>query len=209
SDIIITLAIIGILYASCLAMVQDNLKRLVAYSSIAHMGLMCAGIFAQSQPAMHGVMVQMFNHGINVTALWLIVSMIENRYGTVKMSDLGGMAGKAPWMAVGLVVVAFASIGLPLTNGFIGEFLLFHGLFQSPSPYHIWYMVLAGLAIILGAVYTLGLLQKVAFGSQKTEMRTGGDLTTNECIAIAVLILLIIVLGVYPKPLLDLTATVV
>src|SRR5690606_10123409 len=118
SDVIMTLAVIGIIYASLLAMVQSDLKRLIAYSSIAHIGLMAMGIFAGTEIAMNGLMVQMFNHGINITGMWLIVAMIEQRYGTRNMRELGGMAGSAPTMAIALVIIAFANIALPLTNGF-------------------------------------------------------------------------------------------
>src|SRR5690606_7922992 len=162
-----------------LAMVQTDLKRLVAYSSIAHMGLMCAAAFARSDAGLHGIVVQMFNHGINITGMWLIISMIENRWGTRDMRELGGMATGAPKMAIALVIIAFANIGLPLTNGFIGEFMLFNGIFQSQNSNHIVYMVVAGLGIILGAIYTLNMVRKVAYGNL-AEQKIQGDLTTNE-----------------------------
>jgi NADH-quinone oxidoreductase subunit M len=208
SNTVIILSVIGIIYASCIALVQTDLKRLVAYSSIAHMGLMSAAAFANTEVAMHGLMVQMFNHGINITGMWLIVSMIENRYGTRDMTKLGGMATAAPQMAIALLVVSFANIALPLTNGFIGEFMLFHGLFQSASPYHITFMVLAGLGIILGAVYTLTMVQRTAYGNT-VEMVVARDMTLNESIAMALIVVLIIFLGVYPKPLLEMTALMV
>ena len=203
SNTIIILSIIGIIYASLLAMVQTDLKRLIAYSSIAHMGLMTAGAFAQTGVGMHGLMVQMFNHGISITGLWLIVQMIENRWGTRDMTRLGGMAIAAPQMAIALVVIAFANIGLPLTNGFVGEFMLFHGIFQSELPYHI--TSLAGLGIILGAVYTLKMVQRTAFGNT-VPMVNNSDMTLNESIAMALIVALVVFLGVYPKPLLELTS---
>ena len=129
SDTVIILSIIGIVYASLIAIVQTDLKRLVAYSSIAHMGLMCAAAFAQTNVGMHGLMVQMFNHGINITGMWLIVSMVEQRWGTRDMTKLGGMAITAPQMAIALVIISLANVALPLTNGFVGEFMLFNGLF--------------------------------------------------------------------------------
>jgi NADH-quinone oxidoreductase subunit M len=202
SDVIMTLAVIGIIYASLLAMVQSDLKRLIAYSSIAHIGLMAMGIFAGTEIAMNGLMVQMFNHGINITGMWLIVAMIEQRYGTRNMRELGGMAGSAPTMAIALVIIAFANIALPLTNGFVGEFMLFHGIFQSASPYHITFMVLAGLGVILGAVYTLNMVQKVAYGEAKTNAVVT-DVSRNELLGLIVVIGIIIILGVYPKLLLD------
>jgi len=207
SNTVIVLAIIGIVYASLIAIVQTDLKRLVAYSSIAHMGLMCAAAFSNTNMGMHGIMVQMFNHGINITGMWLMVSMIENRWGTRDMTKLGGMATVAPQMAIALVIISLANIALPLTNGFVGEFMLFNGIFESSSMYHITFMVVAGLGVILGAIYTLNMVQKAAYGNV-TPMVIKKDLSANEYIGLAVIISLIIFLGVYPKPLLDLTSGV-
>lgn len=198
SNTAMILSVIGIIYASLLAMVQSDIKRLIAYSSIAHIGLMSLGIFANTEIATNGLMVQMFNHGINITGMWLIVAMIEQRYGTRNLRELGGMAGSAPTMAIALVVIAFANIALPLTNGFIGEFMLFHGIFESASPYHITFMVLAGLGVILGAVYTLNMVQKVAYGEAKTSVVVN-DVSKNEMLGLIIIIGIIIVLGVYPK----------
>ena len=205
SDTVVILSVIGIVYASCIAIIQTDIKRLIAYSSIAHMGLMCAVAFTHSAIGMHGIMVQMFNHGITITGMWVIVSIIENRWGTRDMTKLGGMASATPKMAIALVIISLASIGLPLTNGFVGEFMLFNGLFRTDSSGHIAIMVVAGLGIILGAVYTLNMIQKVAYGeSVKTQVIK--DLSTNEFLGLAIVISLILFLGVYPKPLLDLTA---
>lgn len=207
SDTVITLSVIGIVYASLLAIVQTDLKRLVAYSSIAHMGLMSAAAFSDTNVGMHGLMVQMFNHGINIAGMWVIISMVEQRWGTRNMKELGGMASTAPLMTIALVVIALANIALPLTNGFVGEFMLFNGLFVSGSQYHIVFMVIAGLGIILGAVYTLNMVQRTAYG-ETVAMKTGGDLAASEYIGLAIIIGLIILLGVYPAPLLQLTAGV-
>ncbi|MBZ0098888.1 MAG: NADH-quinone oxidoreductase subunit M, partial [Taibaiella sp.] len=197
SDTVITLSVIGIVYASLLAIVQTDLKRLVAYSSIAHMGLMSAAAFSDTNVGMHGLMVQMFNHGINIAGMWVIISMVEQRWGTRNMKELGGMASTAPLMTIALVVIALANIALPLTNGFVGEFMLFNGLFVSGSQYHIVFMVIAGLGIILGAVYTLNMVQRTAYG-ETVAMKTGGDLAASEYIGLAIIIGLIILLGVYP-----------
>jgi NADH-quinone oxidoreductase subunit M len=211
-NVIITLSVIGIVYASCIALMQTDLKRLVAYSSIAHMGLMSAAAFSMQSPdtlhaglntAGHGLLVQMFNHGINITGMWLLVQMIENRYGTRDMTKLGGMASGAPWMSIALVIVAFANIALPLTNGFVGEFMLFNGIFQSASEYHVVFMVVAGLGVILGAVYTLRMVQRVAYGNAVEGIETA-DLTINEYWALGIVIGLILFLGIYPQPFLDL-----
>ena len=208
SNTVIVLSIIGIIYASCIAIVQTDLKRLIAYSSIAHMGLMSAAAFSQTNVGLHGLMVQMFNHGINITGMWLIVSMVEQRWGTRDMTKLGGMASSAPKMAIALVIISLANIALPLTNGFIGEFMLFNGLFASASAYHIIFMVVAGVGVILGAVYTLNMIQKTAYGDV-VEMTVTKDITANELAGLTIIIGIILVLGVYPKPLLDMTAGIV
>jgi len=210
-NIVITLSVIGIVYASCIAMMQTDLKRLVAYSSIAHMGLMSAAAFSMLSPdtmhaglntSAHGLLVQMFNHGINITGMWLLVQMIEQRYGTRDMNKLGGMASGAPWMSVALVIIAFANIALPLTNGFIGEFMLFNGLFQSASQYHIVFMAVAGIGVILGAVYTLTMVQRVAYGNAVVGT-TPTDLTVNEWWAVGLVVAIILALGIYPQPFLN------
>lgn len=205
SETVVILSVIGIVYASCLAIVQTDIKRLIAYSSIAHMGLMCAVAFSHNSIGMHGIMVQMFNHGINITGMWLIVSMIENRWGTRDMTKLGGMAITAPAMAVALVVISLANIALPLTNGFVGEFMLFNGLFAGTIANHMTLMVIAGLGVILGAIYTLNMIQKTAYG-EATTMVVAKDLSVNEYLGLAIIICIILVLGFYPKPLLDLTS---
>lgn len=211
-NVVITLSVIGIVYASCIAMVQTDLKRLVAYSSIAHMGLMAAAAFSTLSSdtaheaintSSHGLLVQMFNHGINITGMWLLVQLIEQRYGTRDMTKLGGMASAAPWMSIALVIVAFANIALPLTNGFVGEFMLFNGIFQSASEYRIGFMVVAGLGVILGAVYTLTMVQRVAYGNG-VEGTVATDLSMTEWIALGIVISLILFLGIYPQPFLNL-----
>lgn len=205
SDTVITLSIIGIVYASLIAIVQTDLKRFVAYSSIAHMGLMSAVAFSNNSVGMHGLMVQMFNHGINIAGMWVMVSMIEQRFGTRNMKELGGLATTAPLMTISLVIISLANIALPLTNGFIGEFMLFNGLFSGTSPYSVTFMVIAGLGIILGAVYTLNMVQRTAYG-EAVALKQGGDISTNEFVGLAIIIAIILVLGVYPKPLLDMTS---
>ena len=204
TDTVIVLAVIGIVYASLLAIVQTDIKRLVAYSSIAHMGLMAAVAFMNSNVGMHGVMMQMFNHGINIAGIWVIVSMIENRWGTRDMRQLGGMATSAPKMAIAFVIISLASVALPLTNGFVGEFMMFNGLFGTTSCSHI-VMVIAGLGVILGAVYTLNMIQKTTYG-EVVAMNASGDLSFNELAGLIVIIGIILFLGVYPQPMLDLTS---
>lgn len=202
-NIIMILALIGILYGSLLAIVQKDIKRLIAYSSLAHVGLMIMGIFANTENASDGVVTQMFNHGITITGLWLVVDMIERRYQTRDMAALGGLAGAAPKMTIALVVITFSSIALPLTNGFVGEFLLFLGIFESNNPNHIIFMVLAGLGIILGAIYMLNMVQKVAYGEKSNAAVVATDMSMNEQISIYIILIIIVVLGVYPNLLLQ------
>ncbi|RYD53086.1 MAG: NADH-quinone oxidoreductase subunit M [Sphingobacteriales bacterium] len=212
SDAVTMLCIIGIIYASVIALTQTNLKRLIAYSSIAHMGLMATALFSGTAPSMQGLQIQMFTHGVIITGLWLLVSFIENRYGTRNLNELGGMATTMPKMAIALVLLSFANVALPLTAGFTGEFMLFHGLFQSTSSYRVWFMVLAGLGIILGAAYTLRMVQKVAWGEPKTASIPGEismqDLTFNEWLGLALMIGLVLFFGFYPQPLLNLAALI-
>ncbi len=200
-NIIIILSIIGIVYASCLAIVQDNVKRLVAYSSIAHIGLMCAALFAVNQTSVQGVMLQMFNHGINIIGMWVVVDLIERKTGVKKISELGGIAQQAPALTILLVIIALANIALPLTNAFAGEFLMFSGLYN----YNPWYALAAGLGIILSAVYTLNMIQKIFYGNTNSVTGLLKDISLNEKIALALIVGIIFVFGVYPQPLIDLT----
>jgi NADH-quinone oxidoreductase subunit M len=200
------LCIIGMIYASLVAIQQDDLKRLVAYSSIAHIGLMCLAIFATTATGMQGVMIQMFNHGINIIGMWIVIDLIERQMGTRKMSELGGLAQKAPALAILLVIVALANVALPLTNAFIGEFLLFSGVFSSKATsYNVVFTVVAGLSIILSAIYTLNMIQRVFFGNTNTLTEKAKDIRMNEKIVLAAIVVLIVVVGVYPKPMLNLT----
>ncbi len=201
ADLIIILSIIGMLYGSLIAIRQDDIKRLIAYSSIAHIGLMCAAIFTHNKIGMEGVMIQMFNHGVNVIGLWIVADVIEQKLGTRKFSELGGLAQKAPVMAILLVVMALANIALPLTNAFIGEFLMFNGLFQ----YNMWMAAAAGISVILAAVYTLNMVQKVLYGNTVATTENATEISGNIQLMLIVLVIVVIVLGVYPQPMIDLT----
>lgn len=199
-------AIISILYASLIAIRQDDLKRFVAYSSIAHIGLMCLAIFATNNSSMQGVMIQMFNHGINIIGLWIVVDLIEQRCGTRRMSQLGGLAKQAPGLAILLVVVALANVALPLTNAFVGEFLMFNGIFSSPATqYGLIFAVMAGISIILSAWYTLNMIQRVFYGSGNPASAGISGIGLNAKLALSVLVIIIIVVGVYPSIILDIT----
>jgi NADH-quinone oxidoreductase subunit M len=199
-------AIAGMIYASLLAWRQDDLKRLIAYSSIAHLGLMVVAIFSESEIGMQGVMIQMFNHGINIIGLWVIVEILEKKYGTRKLSELGGLAQQAPVMSMLFVIVVLANIALPLTNAFVGEFMMFTGIFTSPfSEYEMITVPAAGFTIILGAIYMLRMVQKVIYGNTNALTETGTDIGLNEKLVLGIIVILIIVAGVYPQPFLDLT----
>jgi NADH-quinone oxidoreductase subunit M len=209
-DTVSSLAVIGMIYASLLAMRQDDLKRLVAYSSIAHVGLMCLAVFASETMGMQGVMIQMFNHGINIIALWIVVELIESQFGTRKMSELGGIAQKAPALSILLVIVSLANVALPLTNAFVGEFLMFSGVYNSDvSQYSKVFTVAAIVTVILSAVYTFNMLQKVLFGSTSAITEKGRDIRFNEKFALVLLVAVILLIGVYPKPMLEVTQSTV
>ena len=201
SQLIIILSITGMLYASFIAIRQDDIKRLIAYSSIAHIGLMCAAIFSTAEVGIQGVMIQMFNHGINVIGLWIVAEVIESQLGTRKISELGGLAAKAPVLAILLVIMALANIAVPLTNAFVGEFMMFNGLFT----YNIWFAAIAGISIILAAVYTLNMIQKVFYGSTSIATVGADDITSGSKMMLIVLVIVVIVLGVYPQPMMQLT----
>ena len=207
-DFITPLALIGMIYASLIAIRQDDLKRLVAYSSIAHIGLMCAAAFAQNISGLQGLMIQMFNHGINIIGLWIVVELIEKQFGTRKISELGGLAQKAPVMAILLVIVAFANIALPLTNAFPGEFLMFNGIFGSQTKYNVWFTMLAGLGIILGAVYTLNMIRKVFYGNTNELTAATNDINWSEKLALGIIVLIIFCFGIYPQLILNETAAI-
>src|SRR6478672_2063662 len=205
-DVVTSLSVAGILYASVIAIQQNDLKRLIAYSSIAHMGLMSAALFAESKSGMQGVMIQMFNHGINILGLWIVVELIERQFGTRKLSELGGIAQKAPAFATLFVIIAFANIALPLTNGFVGEFLMFSGIWSSTvTHYNILFTVLAILSIILAAVYTLTAVQKVLYGPESSITEGTKDIYGNEKMVLWVIVIMVVVFGVYPQPLLRIT----
>lgn len=201
ANLVIILSIIGMIYASLIAIRQDDIKRMIAYSSIAHIGLMSAAMFTNNQTAMDGVMIQMFSHGVNVIGLWIIADLIEKQLGTRNMSELGGLAQKAPVMAILLVIMALANVALPLTNAFIGEFLMFNGLFQ----YNMIMAAIAGISIILAAVYTLNMVQKVIYGELNATTEKAIEIPFNIQFALVIIVVLILVFGLYPQPLLNLT----
>ncbi|MCZ4242997.1 complex I subunit 4 family protein [Pedobacter punctiformis] len=201
ANVAIALSIIGIVYASVIAFTQKDAKRLVAYSSIAHVGLISAGIFALNQQGMQGAMVQMLSHGINVVGLFFVLDIIYARLKTNKIEDLGGIAKVAPQLAIVFLIIVLGTVALPGTNGFIGEFLLLMGVYN----YGIWAAAIAGLTIIFGAVYMLRMYQNVMLGKTNELTISFTDINGTEKLVLYIICALIIVLGVYPKPLLHLT----
>ena len=200
----ITLCVVGIVYASIIAIKQKNLKNLLAYSSLAHVGLIAAGIFALNIQGMQGSVVQMVAHGVNVVGLFLCADIIFNRTNTNEINELGGIRSLAPQFMTMFMVIVLGSVALPLTNGFIGEFLLLYGVYE----YNTWLSVFAGLTIILGAVYMLRMFKKVMLGKTGIRVPEFPDLYWNEKIALGILVVVIVVMGVYPKPILDMAEPV-
>ncbi len=196
-----TLAIIGIIYGALVAMSQKDMKKLVAYSSVSHLGFVMLGLFAFNAQALAGSVLQMINHGLSTGGLFLIVGMIYERRHTRLIEDLGGLSHRMPVYATLFAVTMFSSIGLPSLNGFVGEFLILLGVFQANK---LW-AVLAVSGIVLGAAYMLWLYQRVMLGTiQKEENQKLTDLTAREVVCMAPLVILMFWIGLYPKPYLDL-----
>lgn len=199
------LSVIGIVYASLIAFTQKDAKRLVAYSSIAHVGLIAAGIFTLNTQGMQGVMVQMLSHGINVVGLFFVLNIISSRLKTNKIDELGGLAKVAPQLAIVFLIILLGTVALPGTNGFIGEFLLLYSVYN----YNIWLGAIAGLTIIFGAVYMLRMYQKVMLGQTNELTLTFTDIKGTEKIVLYTICALVIVMGVYPKPILHISEAAV
>jgi len=202
SNFVVTLSVIGILYASFIAIRQDDMKRLIAYSSIAHIGMMSAALFANNEIGVQGVLIQLFSHGINVLGLWIIADIIEQQTGTRSLKEMGGLAKQNPTLGILLLGFAFANIALPLTNAFVGEFLMLNSLFQ----FNPWIAAAAGASVVLAAIYTLNMVQKCAYGevSEKISKMQAPNLPAQ--FVLIVLLIVVIVSGVYPAPLFNLTA---
>ncbi len=199
------ISVIGIVYASCIAIVQKDFKRLIAYSSIAHVGLITAGIFTLNVMGMQGAIIQMLSHGIVVTAMFYIIDIIHDRTKTTTLAELGGIRNAAPILTSVFFITLFGSVALPLTSGFVGEFLLLYSVFQ----YQVWIGAVTALTIILGAVYMLRTFQKSMSGEANALTASFTDLKWNEKAVLFPIALLIILLGVYPTPVLELSESAV
>lgn len=199
------LSVIGIVYASIIAFTQNDIKRLIAYSSIAHVGLIAAGVFSWNVQGVQGAMIQMLNHGINVVGMFFVADIIIRRMNTRDMNLLGGIAKPAPKLAIGFLIVLLGTVALPLTNGFIGEFLLLMGIYN----YSIYYAAAAGLTIIFGAVYMLRMYQRVMLGETNERTALFADLDGTEKSVLFIISALIIVIGIYPQPVLHISEAAV
>lgn len=201
APLIATLAVIGIIYAALVAMVQEDVKKLVAYSSVAHLGFVMLGVFAFNVEGISGGMLQMINHGISTGALFLIVGFIYERRHTRLITDFGGLSKQMPVFATIFMIVTFSSVGLPGTNGFVGEFLILLGAFESQLR---WWTIVATSGVILSAVYMLWVFQRVMFGElDNPKNQKLLDLNVREIVIMVPLLVMIFFMGLYPKPFID------
>ena len=196
----IGLALIGLIYASIIAINQKDFKMLIAYSSMAHVGLISVAILTKNQYALQGAIFQMVAHGVNVVALFYCYHIIYSRTGTSIIKNLGGIATKAPIFAIFFIIIVLANIALPLTNGFVGEFLMLLGIYQ----YNPFIAFLAGTSIIFGAVYMLWATQRIMYGDISEATKEFEDITKVERVMLLTFSIMIFVFGIYPKALLGL-----
>jgi len=203
--LMITLAIIGIIYGALVAMVQPDVKRLVAYSSVSHMGFVVLGLFSFTETGMQGALYQMLNHGVSTGALFLFVGFIYERRHTRLISEFGGLATPMPWFSTLFVIASLSSVGLPFLNGFVGEFLILLGSWTTNAIQHAWIAtMLAATGVIWAAVYMLWMLQRVVFGKlTNPENAKLSDLNAREIGLLIPLLLLMLFMGVYPRVFLD------
>lgn len=200
-DLAIILSVIGIIYGSVIAIRQQNIKRLLAYSSFGHVGLMAAGVFTLNANGLQGAMIQMLSHGINVVGLFFIIEIIYSRIQTHEIERMGGITRNTPALTVYFMILMLGSVALPLTNGFIGEFLLLAGVYE----YNVYYAAVAGITIILGAVYMLRLFQGVMFGEESSLTTNFADISFVEKATLFPLAFMVFWIGLYPAPFLKMT----
>ena len=205
APVLIGLAVVGIIYGALVAMVQPDVKRLVAYSSVSHMGFVVLGLFSFTELGMQGALYQMLNHGVSTGALFLFVGFIYERRHTRMISEFGGLAKPMPWFSTLFVIASLSSIGLPFLNGFVGEFLILIGSWTSRAVGRPWIVtMLAGTGVIWAAVYMLWMLQRVVFGKvTNPENENLSDLNSRELGLLLPLMLLMLFMGVYPRVFLD------
>jgi NADH-quinone oxidoreductase subunit M len=205
--LIMTLAVIGIVGGACVSIVQPDIKRLIAYSSVSHLGFVMLGLFAMTEESVQGAVIQMINHGISTGALFLLFGMLYERTHTRQIADYRGIAPQMPIFTACFLVVALSSLGMPGLNNFVGEFLILLGTFQVNQ----WAAIISATGIIFAAVYLLWMIERVFFGPLRKTIGSNvtlaslRDLTGREALAVIPLIILIVWLGVYPRVILDRT----
>ncbi|NDV85085.1 NADH-quinone oxidoreductase subunit M [Aurantimonas aggregata] len=203
APLVFTLSVVAIIYTSLVALVQTDIKKLIAYSSVAHMGFVTMGIFAANQQGVEGAIFQMLSHGLVSGALFLCVGVIYDRMHTREIAAYGGLVSRMPNYAVVMLIFTMANVGLPGTSGFVGEFLTLIGVFQVNS----WVAIFAATGVILSAAYALWLYRRVIYGVlEKESLRSILDLSRREKILLYPLVILIIFFGVYPMPVFNVTA---
>ena len=201
------LAVIGIIYGALVAMVQKDMKKLVAYSSVAHLGFVVLGIFALTHESMQGAVIQMVNHGLSTGALFLLVGVIYERTHTRTIAEYGGIAKLIPIYSVILMIASLSSIGLPGLNGFVGEFLILLGSFKSPVLNSWWFTVFAASGVIFAAVYLLWMYQRVVFGEVKNpKLNSIKDMNAREIFVMVPILIFIVWIGIYPSTFLKVSA---
>ncbi len=204
TPLLVTLAVIGILYGALVAMVQTDIKRLVAYSSISHLGFVMLGLLALTPEAVTGAVYQMLAHGISTGGLFLAVGVIYERRHTRRIADFGGLAGIVPQFAVVFLIICLSSLGLPTMNGFVGEFLVLIGTFKSNMPGAQWAAGAGAVGVIFAAVYLLWMYGRVMFGPRTNPKNEGmADLSAREWVVFAPILILIFVMGLFPGLFLD------
>jgi len=204
-DTAMILAAIGIVYASLIAFTQKDAKRLIAYSSIAHVGLITAGVLSFNVQGLQGAIIQMLNHGLSAVGLFLLVDIIERSLGTRSIERLGGIAKVAPKFAVFFLIILLGAVAMPLTNGFVGEFLLLSGIYQ----YNSYTTAVVGLSVIFGAVYMLRMYQNILLGELNTLTKNFVDVSNTDFLVLAIIASLTLIIGIYPKPLLMISESAV
>ncbi len=196
---VMALAVIGTIYGALIATVQNDLKRLVAYSSLSHLGLVVLGIFAATELSLQGSLYQMLNHGLSTGALFVCVALISQRRQSREMTDFGGVATRMPGYSTAFMIVAFTSLGLPLLSGFIGEILILIGTFTSTVPFAKVFAILGTSGVVLSAVYILRKMQVVLFGAVTHDANHElEDLTRRERIALIPMVVMAVVMGITP-----------
>jgi len=195
SLIFLPLILFGVIYGAIIAIRQPKLKKMIAFVSLSHVGIIALGLLSNNHYGIEGAILQMFSHGVNVVGFFLCYQMIVIRTGTDIISDLGGIASAAPRFATIFLIIVLANVALPFTNSFVGEFLILLGLFQS----NVYIGVIAGLTIILGAVYMLKMYQQVMYGPQTIATQKFADLTTGEILLFVPIIICIFWVGISPS----------